>query len=75
MKNQLTVTLVVIFLGMFALGGLAGLVFLLWDGADAATVAVVATPMGVALGALGAVLASTSVNPPAPVVAEPPPGG
>lgn len=63
MKTQITVTLVVCFLGIFAIAALAATTFLLWDGADAATVAVVSTAMGTALGALGTLLASTNVQP------------
>lgn len=57
---------VVVVLGLFALGALAGCIFLLDSGKDATVVAVIATPMGVALGLVGGMLASARTTPELP---------
>ncbi len=62
-----TVNLVIIILGVFALVGLVGVLWLTDSGTDAAAIAVIVGPMGVALGAVGGVLASTRT----PVAAAP----
>ena len=74
MTNQRTVTMVVTFLGLFALCGLAGTVWLIDHQRDASNIAIVAGMTGTALGALGAVLASTKTSdiPQAVTVANPP---
>lgn len=85
MTDKGTIRLVIVLLGLFAILGLAGVVYLIDGGTSAALVAVVSTPMGVALGSLGTMLASTRtvaepivpvqvVNPPAqpvPVAEQP----
>lgn len=70
LQDRAVVLAVVILLGAFALGGLAGTVWLIHDDKDPSAIAVVSGLTGTALGALGAVLASTRSVPPAPV-AEP----
>lgn len=59
MTSKTTVLAVVVSVAIFAILGLAGAVFLIDQGTDAALVALVTTPMGVALGALASMLAST----------------
>lgn len=66
---------VVVLLGLFALGGLAGTIYLIDHEKAAESVAVVSGLTGTALGALGAVLASTKSGPdagaaPLPVTVE-----
>ena len=74
MTNQRTVTMVVAFLGLFALAGLFGTVWLIDHQRDASNIAIVAGMTGTALGALGAVLASTKTTEIAmPVTVENPP--
>lgn len=63
MPNQLTITLVVVLLGVFAIVGLAGTVWLEYEAVDASVVAGLA---GTALGAIAALLASTHSQPAAP---------
>jgi hypothetical protein len=60
---------VVIVLGLFALGALGACFVLLENGKNPTVVAVIATPMGVALGLVGGILASPRTTP------EIPPGG
>lgn len=69
MTDKGTVRMVVGFLGAAVLIGLIGLIWLVGktDVRDAATLAIIAGPTGVALGSLGTMLASTRT------VAEPPP--
>lgn len=57
--SKTTVQTVVILLGLFAILALGGVVYLVDTGAPVASVAIVSTPMGVALGSLGTLLAST----------------
>ena len=74
MTNQRTVTMVVAFLGLFALAGLFGTVWLIDHQRDASNIAIVAGMTGTALGALGAVLASTKTTEvPTPVTVTNPP--
>lgn len=65
--DTFTVRAVVLLIGAFAVVGLVGLVFLIWSGTQSADLAIVSGPLGVALGALSAVLVSTR-NVPAAVV-------
>lgn len=76
MTDRRVVLIVVIMLGVFALGGLAALTWLVHGKTPGDQLAIIAGPMGVALGALSAVLVSTRtadgppqavnvVNPPA----------
>lgn len=63
MTDRFTVRAVVCFLGAGMLLGLAGLIWLVArGGTDAALLGVVAGPTGTALGALGTLLARTSVE-------------
>lgn len=57
--SKTTVNLVIIFLGVFALAALAAVTFLIDGGQAADKVAIIVGPMGVALGAVAGVLAST----------------
>jgi hypothetical protein len=57
------VLLVVCSLALFALAGLASVVWLISVDADGEHIALVATPMGAALGSLGTLLASTRSGP------------
>lgn len=57
--SKTTINLVVIFLGVFALAALGAVTYLIDQNASAANVAIIVGPMGVALGAVGGVLAST----------------
>lgn len=59
MTSRTTVLAVVIGLALFALVGLLCATYLIDQGKDAALVALIATPMGVALGGLTGLLAST----------------
>lgn len=54
---------VVIVLGLFALASLGAVTFLLSDGQTGETVAIIVGPMGVAIGAVAGVLASTRTTP------------
>lgn len=64
MTNQLTVTLVVVFLGLVALLSLGLTFWLIHDGTDdAALILAVSSPGTTALGAVAAVLVSTRVVP------------
>lgn len=58
-QDRTVVLAVVIFLGLMATGGLAGLVFLIWTGADATSLLAVSNPTMGALGGLGGLLALT----------------
>lgn len=60
MTDRFTVRAVVVFLGVFALLGLLGLLWLIHGGADPQLLAIPAGLAGTALGALGTLLASTS---------------
>lgn len=60
---------VVVILGVFALAALGAVTYLIADGQSAATVAILSTPMGLALGGIIGLLASTRTTP------ELPPGG
>lgn len=53
------VRMVVLFLGMFCIGALAAMAWLIHGKTPGAELAIIAGPMGTALGALGAVLVST----------------
>jgi hypothetical protein len=60
--NQLSVTLVIVFLGALALLSTAGSIWLIHDGtSDAALLVAVTSPGTAALGALAGILASTRV--------------
>lgn len=63
-QDKTIVLAVVMFLGVASLLGIASLTFLVWDKADAALVAVVATPTGTVIGSLASMLAGTKVAPP-----------
>lgn len=69
MTNQLTVTLVVIFLGLVAVVSLGLSGWLIHDGiTDSAVLLAITTPGTTALGAIAGVLASTRVAQPAAVL-------
>lgn len=71
-NDRFTVRAVVVFLGAGMLIGLVGLIWLVSRGtADAAMIGIVAGPTGTALGALGTLLARTSVEPPLGAVPQP----
>lgn len=73
MTDKRTVTMVVAFLGVFALAGLLSSVWLIDHERDASNIAIVAGMTGTALGALGGILASTRTQQePQPVIG---PGG
>lgn len=74
--SKTTINLVVIFLGVFSLLALAAVTFLIDAGQAADKVAIIVGPMGVALGAVAGVLASTksAVEVPAPPAAVAPHG-
>lgn len=59
MTDSKVVMTVIVFLGLFALAGLGGVVWLISVAADASSVAVVAGLTGTALGSVGTMLAST----------------
>ncbi len=59
MTSKTTVLAVVVSLALFAIGALAGTIYLIDSGASEGAVAIVVGPMGVALGALASVLNST----------------
>jgi hypothetical protein len=59
MTQTRVVMAVVVFLGVFALGGLGGVVWLISVGAETGSVAVVAGLTGTALGSMATMLAST----------------
>lgn len=59
MTSKTTVLAVVVSLAIFAIGALAGAVFLIDSGASETAIAIIVGPMGVALGALASVLNST----------------
>lgn len=62
--DRFTVRAVVIFLGVGMLTGLVGLIVLVArGGSDAAMLGIIAGPTGTALGALGTLLARTTVEP------------
>lgn len=63
MTDRRVVLIVVIMLGVFALGGLAALTWLVHGKTPGDQLAIIAGPMGVALGALSAVLVSTRTVP------------
>lgn len=78
MTDRFTVRAVVLLLGAFALIGLGGLIWLIGgakNATDATLLAVVAGPTGTALGALGTLLARTSVGDDAPLPVAGPGGG
>jgi hypothetical protein len=63
-KQDRTVVLaVVLILGLLALVGLSGTIWLAHDKVDATLIAVVSTPTGAVIGALAALLATTSSGP------------
>lgn len=68
--DRLVVLAVVGFLGGTAVLGVAGLVFLVWTGATADQLTPVVALVGPALGALGALLASTRTAQPIQAAAE-----
>jgi hypothetical protein len=57
--DKSTVNLVVLLLGIGAIIGLSGLIWLVHDGVPAATLVAISTPVATIVGALGAVLSST----------------
>lgn len=63
MTDRLTIRLVITFIGIFALVGLAGIIWLIDEGTAGVDLAIIAGPTGVALGALGSMLAHTSSTP------------
>lgn len=66
-QDRTVVLFVVFFVGAVALGGLAGIVFLIHSGTDATALLAVSGPTTTAIGALAGILAMTRTNPPAPV--------
>lgn len=66
-QERSVVLLVVLFLGIVAVGGLAGLVFLIWHGAGAEQLLAVSSFAGPATGALAGILATTRTGVPQPV--------
>lgn len=66
-QDRTVVLAVVALLGMFAIVGLAGVIWLVDHQRDPSAVAVVSTLTGAAIGALGTLLASTRSAPP-PIV-------
>lgn len=75
MTDRRVVLIVVVMLGVFALGGLAALTWLVHGKTPGDQLAIIAGPMGVALGALSAVLVSTrttDITQPVTVVNEGP---
>jgi hypothetical protein len=60
------VRMVVLFLGVFCLGSLTAMSWLIHGKTPGAELAIIAGPMGTALGALGAVLVSTRTTNEAP---------
>lgn len=66
MNSRITVLAVVAFLGLFALVALGCTAWLIHDHTGGTEVAVIATPMGLALGGLTGMLASTRTEPPNP---------
>lgn len=67
MTDGRVVLAVVVLLGVFALGGLAGTIWLVAVGGDAALVASVSGLTGTALGSIGSMLSSTKSSTPTPV--------
>lgn len=63
MPDRFTVRAVIIFLGVFALVGLIGTLWLIDHDADGADLTVVAGLTGGALGSLGTILATTKAGP------------
>lgn len=72
--SQTTVIIVVGILGVYALAALAGVIWLISVKADAASVALVSTSGGIALGAVATLLANTRTEPTPHDTAPPPPG-
>lgn len=64
MTDRRVVLIVVLMLGTFALGGLGALTWLVHGKTPGDQLAIIAGPMGVALGALSAVLVSTRTQDP-----------
>lgn len=63
MTDRTTVRMVVGFLGAFALVGMMGLIWLVGHDTPGETLALIGTPTGTALGALGMVLSSARTDP------------
>jgi hypothetical protein len=64
LTDRRTVQIVVVFLGLIALGGLAAITYLIDNEADASSIAIISGLTGTALGALGGLLTnSASVSP------------
>lgn len=75
MTDKGTIRAVVILLGLFALVGLSGMIYLIDRETEADMLAILAGPMGTALGALASILVSTrsqSAEPQEVIVANPP---
>lgn len=66
-QDRSVVLAVVCFVGLVALGGLAGIVFLIHSGTDATALLAVSGPTTTAIGALAGILAMTRTNPTQPV--------
>lgn len=66
-QDRLVVLAVVVLLGVFAIVGLLGTIWLVNNSHDPASIAVISTLTGAAVGALGTLLASTRSAPP-PIV-------
>jgi len=56
---KVVIMAVVIILGVFGLAALGAVTFLIADGTEASSIAILVGPMGVAIGAVAGVLAST----------------
>lgn len=66
-QDRTVVLAVVCFLGLLAVSGLVGIVFLIHSGTDPASLLAVSSMTGPAVGGLVGILATTRTNPPAPV--------
>ena len=78
MTDKTTIRMIIAAVSLFAIGSLAGLIWLISsakNGTDIAVLGLVGTPMGVALGGLCSMLVSTrsSEDPPQPVHITNPP--
>lgn len=66
-QSQTVVLAVVLVVGTIAIGGLAGIIFLIHSGTDATSLLAVSGPTTTALGILGAILVNAKSNPPQPI--------
>lgn len=75
MTDRLVILVVVVSLAVFATLGMAGLIYLVAVHVSGNDLAIIATPTGTALGALGALLVSTRSTPTEPTPVTGAPGG